>query len=41
MQVPFTRDLPSPIVDCEVIINAKVDLYEITFCQIVHYLLVR
>ena len=26
MHVPFTRDLPSPLVDCGVIINAKEDL---------------
>ena len=36
---PFTRDLPSPFVNCGVIINAK-DLYEINFCQIMHCLLV-
>ena len=41
MQVPFTRDLPSPLVDCGVIINAKEDLYEINFCQIMHCMLVR
>ena len=40
MHVPFTRDLPSPLVDCGVIINAKEDLYEFFF-QIMHCLLVR
>ena len=34
MHVPFNRDLPSLLVDCGVIINAKEDLYEINFCQI-------
>ena len=41
MHVPFTGDLPSPLVDCGVIINAKEDLYEINFCQIIHCMLVR
>ena len=31
MHVPFTRDLPSPLVGCGGIINAKEDLYEIIF----------
>ena len=39
MHVPFTRDLPSPLVDCAVIINAKEDL--INFCQIIHCMLDR
>ena len=38
MHVPFTRDLPSPLVDCGVIINAKEDL--MNFCQIIHCMLV-
>ena len=33
LHVPFTRDLPSPLVDCGVIINAKEDLYEINFVK--------
>ena len=41
MHVPFTRDLPSPLAGCGVIINAKEDLYEINFCQIMHCLLDR
>ena len=41
MHVPFNRDLPSPLEDCGVIINAKKDLNEIKFCQIMHCLLVR
>ena len=41
MHVLFNRDLPSPLVDCGVIINAKENLYEINFCQIMHCLLVR
>ena len=41
MHVPFTRDLPIPLVDCGGIFNAKEDLYEIIFCQIMHCLLVR
>ena len=41
MHVPFNRDLPSPLVDCGVIINAKEDLYGIYFCQIMRCLLVR
>ena len=41
MHVPFNRDLPSPSVDCGVMNNAKEDLYEINFCQIMHCLLVR
>ena len=39
MHVPFTRDLPSPLVDCEVIINSREDL--INFCQIIQCMLVR
>ena len=39
MHVPFTMDLPSPLVDCGVIINAKEGL--INFCQIIHCMLVR
>ena len=39
MHVPFTRDLPSPLVDFGVIINAKEDI--IIFCQIIHYMSVR
>ena len=31
MHVSFSRDLPSPLVDCGIIINAKEDLYEIFF----------
>ena len=34
MHVRFNRDLPSPLVHGGVIINAKEDLYEINFCQI-------
>ena len=41
MHVHFNRDLPSPLVDCGVIINAKEDLYEIFFCLIMHCLLDR
>ena len=33
MHVPFSRDLPSPLVDCGVIINAKEDL--INFCHVI------
>ena len=39
MHVPFTGDLPSPVVDCGVIINSKEDL--INFCQIIHCMLAR
>ena len=39
MHVPFTRDLPSPLVDCGVILNAKGNL--IIFCQIIHCMFVR
>ena len=39
MHVPFTRDLPTPLVDCGVIINAKEDL--INSCQIIYCMLVR
>ena len=39
MHVLFTRDLPSPLMDCGDIINAKEDL--INFCQIIHCMLVR
>ena len=31
MHVPFSRDLPSPLVHCGVIINAKEDLYKDIF----------
>ena len=37
MHVPFNRDQPIPLVDCGVIINAKEDLYEINFCQIMQF----
>ena len=41
MHVPFTRNLPSPLADCGVIINAKEDLYKIKFCQIIHCMVGR